>query len=174
MKTEEGTKEHQSTQPHISSMRRFHKKEKIDWLGYFTLTLLIVITLFCAPIEGPVDTVSVHIVWYYGWITAICTGLGVIPFIFVKKPDNYWMGISNALAAGMMMAASYSLMYEGFDANVPGKFLCIYLPSILSSTRILWISFWISDFKWNGSWCDICDTYQVNSRSIRRNKNWIC
>ena len=38
---------------------------------------------------------SVRHVWYYGWITAISTGLGVLPLIFVPHLDKFWIGVSN-------------------------------------------------------------------------------
>jgi ZIP family zinc transporter len=56
-------------------------------------------------------------VWYYGWITAVSTGLGVIPFFFIPEPDRFWMGVSNAVASGMMITASCSLFYEGATFN---------------------------------------------------------
>lgn len=34
-------------------------------------------------------------VWYFGWITAVCTGLGALPFFFIKEPNKLWIGISN-------------------------------------------------------------------------------
>jgi len=54
-------------------------------------------------------------VWYYGWITAVSTGLGVLPLVFVRdgELDTFYIGVSNAIASGMMIAASYSLILEG-------------------------------------------------------------
>lgn len=54
-----------------------------------------------------------HTVFYYGWISAISTGFGVLPLCFVTEMKEYWIGVSNAIAAGMMCAASYSLFLEG-------------------------------------------------------------
>lgn len=56
---------------------------------------------------------SVHTVFYYGWISAMSTGFGVLPLCFVSEMKEYWIGVSNAIAAGMMCAASYSLFLEG-------------------------------------------------------------
>jgi ZIP family zinc transporter len=53
-------------------------------------------------------------VFAFGWITAVSTGLGVVPLIYSSKLDAYWLGLSNAIAAGMMTAASYSLITEGW------------------------------------------------------------
>lgn len=66
------------------------------------------------PLQPEADTrPSVLHVWYYGWITAVSTGLGVLPLVFVPDLDKFWIGVSNAIASGMMIAASYSLILEG-------------------------------------------------------------
>jgi hypothetical protein len=41
-----------------------------------------------------VQVTSQH-VWYFGWITAISTGVGVLPFFFFSEPEKYWVGASN-------------------------------------------------------------------------------
>ena len=45
--------------------------------------------------------------------TALATGLGALPFVFVKHLRRSRIGIANALAAGFMVAASGLLFYEG-------------------------------------------------------------
>jgi zinc transporter, ZIP family len=45
--------------------------------------------------------------------TALATGLGALPFVFVKHLRPSRIGIANALAAGFMVAASGLLFYEG-------------------------------------------------------------
>jgi len=45
--------------------------------------------------------------------TALATGLGALPFAFVHAMSRYWLGISNAVAGGVMLAASVSLLREG-------------------------------------------------------------
>ena len=54
-------------------------------------------------------TVDFAHVWWYGWVTCVSTGLGVLPFVFVSEISSLWLGVSNALAAGFMTAASMSL-----------------------------------------------------------------
>jgi hypothetical protein len=123
---------------------RKSRESKFDWLGWSTLLLIIIITILgypsnILPFTNDAKLISLFEVWYYGWITAVSTGLGIMPFFFVNKPNRYWMGISNgqkifcysslnfliAIAGGMMIAASYGLLYEGFDANdVPGAIIC--------------------------------------------------
>lgn len=78
-------------------------------------------------------------VFLYALITAVATGLGAIPFFFVKKMSRDWLGISNAIAAGLMLAASFNLIYEGLEYDVwmvVGGVL-IGLVFIMGSQRIL-------------------------------------
>ena len=46
-------------------------------------------------------------------LTAVATGLGAVPFLLFENPTRSWLGVSNALAAGLMLAASLGLVYEG-------------------------------------------------------------
>lgn len=45
--------------------------------------------------------------------TALATGLGAAPFLFVSRLARSWVGVANAIAAGFMIAASGLLFYEG-------------------------------------------------------------
>jgi zinc transporter ZupT len=45
--------------------------------------------------------------------TAIATGLGAVPFAFGRSPPRVWLGVANAVAGGLMLAASFSLVFEG-------------------------------------------------------------
>jgi ZIP family zinc transporter len=58
-------------------------------------------------------------VWWYGWVTAISTGLGALPLLFLKQKGvgEWWLGASNAVAGGMMTAASYALVEEGLGLS---------------------------------------------------------
>jgi ZIP family zinc transporter len=60
-------------------------------------------------VTGPVQ------VFLFALLTAIATGIGALPFAFVKSLTRRWLGASNALAAGLMLAASFGLLYEGVD-----------------------------------------------------------
>ena len=60
----------------------------------------------------PTGAVSVSL---FALLTAVATGLGAVPFAFAKHPTRRWLGTSNAIAAGLMLAASFGLIYEGVN-----------------------------------------------------------
>ena len=63
---------------------------------------------------------TLEVVVAYGWITALSTGFGVVPLIFTAgtRRQHLWLGVANAMASGMMFAASGTLVYEGWTAEV--------------------------------------------------------
>jgi hypothetical protein len=48
-------------------------------------------------------------------LMAVASGLGAAPFFFVSNVNRKWLGIANALASGVMLAASFGLVQEGLD-----------------------------------------------------------
>jgi zinc transporter, ZIP family len=54
-------------------------------------------------------------VFLFALLTAGATGLGAVPFAFAKHPTRRWLGTSDAVAAGLMLAASFGLIYEGMS-----------------------------------------------------------
>jgi ZIP family zinc transporter len=62
-----------------------------------------------------VAPVGVATVFLLALLTAVATGLGALPFAFAKHPTRRWLGASNAVAAGLMLAASFGLIYEGVN-----------------------------------------------------------
>lgn len=46
-------------------------------------------------------------------LTAVTTGAGVFPFLFVKEIRRWWLSIFTAIAVGLMLGASHSLIQEG-------------------------------------------------------------
>mmetsp|Transcript_20888 Transcript_20888/g.26984 ORF Transcript_20888/g.26984 Transcript_20888/m.26984 type:complete len:328 (+) Transcript_20888:281-1264(+) len=88
--------------------------------AYFSLVLMAAVTYFTIPTPfQPHGEPTLNHVFYYGWLTALSTGLGVLPFLFIPDVATYWVGICNAIAAGMMIAASYSLFMEGCTYDDP-------------------------------------------------------
>ncbi len=57
--------------------------------------------------------INVYTIFLAALVTALATGLGAIPFFFVKEIGRWWLSISNAIAAGLMLGASHGLIVEG-------------------------------------------------------------
>jgi len=56
-------------------------------------------------------------VFLYGWLTCITTGLGAVPFLFIRSDvvGEGALAVANAAAGGMMLAASGSMLVEAHD-----------------------------------------------------------
>lgn len=96
------------------------------------ILLVILSVVTCPENLQPIGKPTVQHVFYYGWISAISTGLGVLPLVFAPDLDTFWIGVSNAIAAGMMTAASYSLVVEGCAFDEPDD-----ITGITSTTRTI-------------------------------------
>lgn len=64
------------------------------------------------------ETSWLTVAWY-AFLTAVATGLGALPFLAISTISRRFLGLSNALAAGLMGAASWSLIYEGLEFGMP-------------------------------------------------------
>lgn len=71
------------------------EKHSFDLLGWLLFLVIVAVSIFTCPDLVISQKVTINQVWYYGWITAVSTGLGVVPFYFVSQPNQFWMGISN-------------------------------------------------------------------------------
>jgi len=78
-------------------------------------------------------------VFFYALFTAIATGLGALPFLFTKQILKRHLGLANAAAAGLMLAASFGLIYEGVAYSLGRTLLgvALGLVFILLSHRYL-------------------------------------
>jgi zinc transporter ZupT len=59
------------------------------------------------------------LVFFYGLITALATGLGAVPFLFVRDIAPRTVAIADAIAAGLMLGASVGLLLEGARYGTP-------------------------------------------------------
>lgn len=57
--------------------------------------------------------VTVWTVFVAAVLTALATGLGALPFLAVPDMGRGWLGLSNAVAGGVMLGASVGLVREG-------------------------------------------------------------
>lgn len=61
---------------------------------------------------------EVVLVFLAALVTALATGLGALPLLIVRGASRSVLGASNAVAAGVMLAASASLTLEGGDRSL--------------------------------------------------------
>lgn len=78
----------------LRSKESYTQLSQQDMFSLLLLFLLLLITYITYPADWS-QKVTIQHVWYYGWLTAVSTGLGVVPFFFIKEPDKYYMGVSN-------------------------------------------------------------------------------
>jgi zinc transporter ZupT len=57
-------------------------------------------------------------VFLFALLTAVATGIGALPFAFVNSITRRWLGASNALAAGLMLAAG-AMIWMVFSELLP-------------------------------------------------------
>lgn len=62
--------------------------------------------------------ISVWTVVSAAFLTAVATGLGALPFLAIREIGGWWLGVFNAAAGGLMLAASHSLISEGSALGV--------------------------------------------------------
>ena len=66
--------------------------------AYIALGVILALSYFTLP--DPLqphhgEQPTMQHVFYYGWLTAVSTGLGAIPLAFAPRLDSYWVGVSN-------------------------------------------------------------------------------
>jgi zinc transporter, ZIP family len=59
------------------------------------------------------------LVFLYGLLTALATGLGALPFLFVRDIAPRTVAIADAIASGLMLGASVGLLLEGARYGMP-------------------------------------------------------
>lgn len=66
-----------------------------------------------AESEGEEQYVSAAAVLGLTALMAAASGLGAVPFFFVGTLSARWSALANAVACGVMLAASFDLVHEG-------------------------------------------------------------
>lgn len=87
--------------------------------------------------------VSGWLVFGYASLTALATGLGALPFYLIRQNRERWLGIGNAIAAGLMLAASFNLIFEGNAVGIWRTFGGI----VLGLAVIVFARRWIESHK---------------------------
>ena len=102
-----------------SPRRRRAPRHIVRWLSVGAL-IFVSYETFPASLWDPGVSPSLQSVWYFGWMTALSTGLGPLPFLFVGNPSRLILGLANAIAAGMMVSASAGLLVQGCRSGESG------------------------------------------------------
>ena len=58
---------------------------------------------------------DVLLVFLYALLTALATGLGALPFALFRKVSPHFVAYAGAVAAGLMLGASFGLLSEGIE-----------------------------------------------------------
>lgn len=124
----------------MSKERTFKKSKESNFLnGIFAAILLILVVIISFwVVDDMADGITIFHVFIAALITAIATGFGAIPFLFVKNFDNKWLGIGNSIAAGLMLGASIGLVYEGvYLENVEMRIMKVIAGLLLGGILVL-------------------------------------
>jgi cytochrome bd-type quinol oxidase subunit 2 len=90
---------------------------------YTLLVLFVILTVLICPNKLHADErVTVQHVFFYGWLTALSTGLGVLPFVFLPRVDDYWVGISNGTSGSASLDILFYLINNRLTVSL--KFRC--------------------------------------------------
>ena len=76
-------------------------------------------------------TVNLWTILLASGLTALVTGLGALPFFFIKNFNRWWLSIFQASAAGLMLGASHNLIQVGAHINPYRTFLGMLLGLLL-------------------------------------------
>ncbi|UCG89306.1 MAG: ZIP family metal transporter [Gemmatimonadota bacterium] len=79
------------------------------------------------------------LVFIYGSLTALATGIGALPFLFVRTISPRGVAYANAIASGLMLGACFGLLLEGTESGTWGTIIGANLGVlfILATQRIL-------------------------------------
>lgn len=82
---------------------------------------------------------DVTLVFLYALITALATGLGALPFVLFRSVSDRSIAYANAVAAGLMLGASFGLVEQGTAYGRPETLAgaVIGVLFILGAQRIL-------------------------------------
>lgn len=86
----------------------------------------------------PFAEYPVLVVFVVAAITALATGLGALPLMFARHVPKLGVGLANAAAAGLMLAAAHALIAEGIALD-PQKLLAGVLVGLAGILAGKWL-----------------------------------
>ena len=91
-------------QPQLKTVPDTHTEEHNDIVPH--------LNSLKAALPAPDSRVNVSDVFWMTTVMAAACGLGAIPFFFIDKLSKGWAAMANAVACGVMIAASFDLLHE--------------------------------------------------------------
>ena len=71
------------------------RSETPTWVNALLISFaLVTVVTYPVPFQPHGEPTLKH-VFFYGWMTAISTGCGVLPFMILQDVAKFWVGISN-------------------------------------------------------------------------------
>lgn len=127
--------------PTDEPMRRPTENKLLDGIGAVVIFVLVVVSAYWVgqsmSSSGEVEVWHVAIA---ASITAVATGFGALPFLFVDKLSDRWLGIGNALAAGLMLGASIGLVIEAVTLEDVGQPVLRMLVGVVLGGILVYIA----------------------------------
>lgn len=110
----------------------------LDITGALVIVALTLIAAFWVGDSMSDGNLSVWHVLIAAAITAVATGFGAFPFLFIDQIGSRWLGIGNAIAAGLMLGASIGLLYEGATVeNVDDPVLRLIIGAVIGFVAVI-------------------------------------
>ena len=89
------------------------------------------------------------LIWQIFWVallTDLATGLGALPFVFVRTLSSKWQGIGYAISSGMMLSASvFGLTYQGLRRGAVGEMV---VGLLAGACCYWWAAKWVGRRHW--------------------------
>src|SRR3990170_3440317 len=92
-------------------------------------------------------------------LTDLATGLGALPFAFVRHPSVRWQGIASAVAGGMMISASVFSLAD--QALRRGSVWEVVLGMLAGAAFFAWIASRVEDNEWRIANLNTVDSRQA-------------
>lgn len=82
---------------------------------------------------------TITTVGFYAAVTAVITGVGVIPLIFWKAVPSRLMSLASALASGLLLGAAFELIGKGTAENAGATIIGLILGLVFIAISRKWL-----------------------------------
>lgn len=96
-----------------NSINKENENQSLNGLFAALLFIIVIAASFWVGRDMATGEIQIYHVIIAAAVTALATGFGAFPFLFINHIENKWVGIGNSIAAGLMFGASIGLVIEG-------------------------------------------------------------